>query len=322
VRSSSTPNAAPAADPAAERILTRRRILTGGAITAGTAVLSACAMGEPDPSDAVGAGVIPVARVARVPVTDPGAEAWLHSYEVTVEMDAQLIALPNRAEPFRPEIRVRAIHDGTRIGFRIRWEDDQVTDNTVFCDGFRDACAVLLAPGTGDEGLRVMGNADTAATLLHWKADWQYDLYEGVRSLQGTFPNVSVDTYPPLGPNDGEITPADYLEADAAQWLPGMAVGNALSQPTRTTCVEKVTANGFGTVTHAPTQNASGFGEHKDGSWRVVLTKPLEAVDEEETGLQPGLTYTCAFALWSGADGDAGGRKTPSKTAYRLELAG
>lgn len=321
MRSRPTTSVASTSGNPTSSVLSRRRLLTGGAVTAGSAVLTACAIGDPDPNDAVGAGVIPVARVASVPIDDPDSDAWLHAFEVSVEMDAQLIALPNRAEPFRPEILVRAIHDGTTIGFRLRWQDDDVSDNTVPCDGFRDACAVLLAPGEGDDALRVMGTADTAATLLHWKADWQHDMEQGVRSLRETFPNVAVDTYPPLDSATIEVTPAHYEEAGATQWLPGMAVGNPLSAPSRTTCVEKLTARGFGTVTHASTQNATGRGVHRDGSWRVILAKPMAATDDDEIGLEPGRTSTCAFALWSGRDGDAGGRKTPSKTAYRLELA-
>lgn len=306
-----------------EGVLSRRRLLTGGAAAAGTAVLAACAMGDPDPNDAVAAGVIPVARVRSVPIDDPDSEEWKRAYEVAVELDAQLIALPFRPEPAQPEILVSAVHDGETIGFRLRWYDENVSDNTVYCDGFRDACAVLLAPGAGDEALRVMGSADQAATLLHWKADWQYDVDEGVRSLKDAFPNVSVDTYPPLGPaGDRDITPATYVEAEATEWLPGFAVGNAISAISRTTPVEKLSGNGYGTSNHAPTQNASGRGERGDDSWRVVLAKPMAAADDWEFDLTPGQIFTCAFALWSGGDGDAGGRKSPSKTAYRLELAG
>jgi hypothetical protein len=301
-------------------VLTRRRLLTGGAVATGAAALTACGITDPDPNDAVAPGVVPAWRVERVPLDDPGSEEWKRAAEVDVELDAQLIALPNRPEPVVPRITVRAIHDGTTIGFRVEWGDDQEDDNTVRVDGFRDACAVLLAPGAGDEGLRVMGSAEQPATLLQWKADWELDRQDGIQLLHDSFPNAAVDTYPPLGASTGEITPVDYVEKGATEWLPGLHVGNPLSAETRSTSVEKLTARSFGNVTSAPTQNASGRGERRKGGWTVVLGKPLEAADPDEVSLVAAQSYTCAFAIWSGGDGDAGGRKSPSKTAYRLEL--
>ena len=38
----------------------------------------------------------------------------------------------------------------------------------------------------------------TAATLLHWKADWQRDIDQGRSDLDDAYPNRSVDVYPPL----------------------------------------------------------------------------------------------------------------------------
>ncbi len=219
-------------DPSASShpVLTRRRLLGGTAVAGGAAVIGAC---TPDPSDSVAPKTVPVARVDKVPVDDPEAEAWEYGSEVEVVMDAQKIALPHRQAPYRESIKVRAIHDGTMIGFKLSWEDGEPDADTVTVDGFRDACAVLFAPGEGDDGLRVMGSADKPAILVHWKADWQHDMDEGIRTIRDMFPNATVDTYPPLGGTtmSTEVTPATYVEAGATQWLPGMHVGNALGLP-------------------------------------------------------------------------------------------
>ena len=298
-------------------LLTRRRLLSGAAVGAGAVAVGACG---PDAYDWTAPGKVVVTRVGRVP-DGPDGDEWDESPFAEVEMDAQIMVLPYRTEPLTRAIQVRAIHDGETIGLRLDWDDDVTHSDTIPCDGFRDACAVLLAPGEGDETVRVMGSTTQAATLLHWKADWQRDMEEGgVRGVRDAFPNMSVDVYPPLMVAPGEVTPAAYQESGATMWLPGMHVGNPMSAPTRETCVEKILAQGPGSVTTTTTQNARGWGERRDSGWRVALLRPLEAVDEGEVDLVPGQVHTCAFAIWSGGEGDSGGRKTPSKLALRLEM--
>ncbi len=298
--------------------LTRRRLISGGAVVAGTAALAGCA---PDHPDGVPSGDVLAVRVVHVPADDPDSDEWRRTPPKTVELAEQQIALPHKRRPSVESIEVRAIHDGERIGFRIDWHDPDIHDLTVRVDDFRDACAVLLAPGSGDAGARTMGTPDAAATLLHWKADWQRDLDAGRSGLDAVYPNRSVDVYPPfIDTAPGDVSIADYAAAGASEWLPGTHVDNPLSVVTRTTAVEKIVANGFGTSTTTSTQNASGRGiRHGDG-WRVTVTKPLEADDDGEIALTPGGAATCAFAIWSGAEGDAGSRKSPSATVYRLVL--
>ncbi len=298
--------------------VSRRRLITGTAAATGAAALAGCA---PDYRDDLGPGDIIAVRVGRVPVDDPDSGTWGGAPEKTVELAPQQIALPHRETPVVPAIRVRALHDGRVIGFRMEWDDPDVDDMTVRVDDFRDACAVLLAPGAGDETVRTMGTALTAATLLHWKADWQRDLDHGRAGLATAYPNRSVDVYPPLiDEPPGEVAMADYEDAGAGEWLPGTHVDNPMSLATRATPVEKIVANGFSTSTTTPTQDATGRGVRHGDGWRVVIAKPLTARDDGETDLRNGSDATCAFAIWSGADGDAGGRKSPSATVYRLVM--
>lgn len=308
------------ADTSTQTGLSRRRLLAGGLAGAGAVALAGC-ITDPDPPDAIPADEVWVAHVGRVPADDPGSGEWKRTVPTAVVMEAQTIALPHRAAPVVPEISVRAVHDGASIAFRLDWEDPEVDDLTVPVDGFRDACAVLLGPGAGDQAIRVMGTAETPVVLLHWKADWQRDMDHGVQGEAEVYPNRSVDVYPPLlleVPRD--VTADDYRAADATQWLPGLHVGNVLSADTRTTCVEKLLASGFGTSTTAVTQDAGGRGDRSEHGWHVVLSKPLRGTEANEPALEPGRSYTCAFALWSGRSRDAGGRKTPSMSALRLTL--
>ena len=319
-------------DDAAPEVPTssRRDVLIGGAagvgiVTAG-GLLAGCA--TDDPVEATGASTDVLAfRVSEVPVDDPYSSRWERSTSsdwavASVGLEGQSTVRPTRAEPSVPTISVSALHDGSHIGFRLSWVDEQVDDLTIKTDAFRDACAVLLAGDVTDQAVRFMGTGDGPATILHWKADWQRDVDHGFQGLSVAFPNGTFDYYPPLETIDGDApTVVEYTAADAEQWLPGMAVDNPISQPTKISPVEKALARGVGTLETLPTQNAIGRGVFADGLWSVVIAKPLAAADDLEMALSPGGQYAMATAVWSGRDRDAGGHKSPSRSLLRLRLA-
>lgn len=296
--------------------ISRRSILKGAAATAGVTALAACA---PDSFDGSG---IQAQRVGRVPDADPNHHTWGVAPATTIALGPQDLVLPQKLAPTITEVRVRAVHDGSRIGFLLEWEDADVNDLTVRVDDFRDACAVLLAPGEADAALRTMGATSTPATLLHWKADWQRDVDFGRQGVEAVYPNRSIDVYTPLwnvAPLDVEIS--SYVDAGATEWLPGLHVENPMSAAEHTTPVEKAIAYGFSTTFTAPTQDTRGRGVRTDKGWRVAISKPLGSADVGELALHPGSTSTCAFAVWSGAFHDAGSRKAPSITVHALNLA-
>lgn len=296
--------------------LSRRRVLTGAAAVAGAGAvaMSGCA---PDGYD--GAGMRAV-RVRRIP-TDPDDVLWRNASETIVALGPQDIALPMKQQPTVTEISVKSLHDGERIAFLLQWTDPDTSDLTVRVDDFRDACAVMFLPGGSDEALRPMGSTTTAATLLHWKADWQRDVDQGRQDVATVYPNRTIDVYPPLwnvAPKDVDMT--SYEAAGATEWLPGMHVGNPISAPLRERPVEKAIAYGFSTTTTAEHQDADGRGARHGNGWQVIVTKPLAASDEGETTLRPGDTVSCAFAVWSGSEHDAGSRKAPSRTLHTLSI--
>ena len=301
---------------ATDQRISRRNVLKGAAVGIGATALTRCA---PDPYDGPG---LHVARVHRVPTDDIDHHAWRSSPEKLIELGPQDMALPQQLAPSITAVRVRAIHDGTRIGFHLEWDDIDVNDLTIRVDDYRDACAVLLAPGTAVEALRPMGSAATPATLLHWKADWQRDVDQGRQGLDAVYPNRSIDTYPIVYTTPpAEVDIATYQAADATEWLPGVHVGNPISAPTRTSPVEKAIAFGFSTTTTADTQDATGRGTRTPTGWRVIITKPLDASDAGECAVPIGAISTVAFAVWSGAAHDAGSRKCPARTVHALNVA-
>jgi len=295
--------------------LSRRSLLKGAAVGAGAAALASCA---PDYYDGPGVRAV---RVEHVPTNDPDAVEWASAMPSRIPMGPQDLVLPMKLTATVTELRVSTLHDGETIAFRLEWDDPNVNDLTVRVDDFRDACAVMLLPGAPDEGLRTMGSATVAATMLQWKADWQRDIDHGRQGLDAVYPNRSVDVYPIVYEVPAEdVDISSYEDADATEWLPGVDVGNPTSAARRASPVEKVIANGFSTTTTAATQDALGHGERTDTGWRVVLTKPLGATDDGELATPPGSTCSCAFAVWSGSDNDAGSRKQPSTTVHELHL--
>lgn len=297
------------------RGLTRRRVLQGAVIGGGAAALFACG---PDVYD--GPGIF-AGRVPKVPV-DLDHAAWAMGLHSRIDLGPQDLVLPQKLITSVTSVRVTALHDGTRIGFLLEWDDPDVNDMTVRVDDFRDACAVMLVAGPEDDALRTMGSAVRPSTLLHWKADWQRDVDDGRQGLDAVYPNRSIDVYPIVY----DVPPADvtiesYEAVGATQWLPGVDVGNPMSAATRLTPVEKAIAYGFSTTETASIQDVTGRGERTDNGWRVVISKPLASTDRGEISVSPGTTCTCAFAVWSGSDQDGGSRKQPSTTVHTLHVA-
>ncbi|HXG41462.1 MAG TPA: ethylbenzene dehydrogenase-related protein [Dehalococcoidia bacterium] len=243
-----------------------------------------------------------------LPVEDPYAVAWLRIGEQRLAMQVQNVVVPFKTGAALPTVSVRSLHNGREIAFRLEWEDPHLDDLTVRTDQFRDACGVLLGSPTA---VWTMGSPDDPVTILHWKADWQRDLEQGYQDLEAAFPNAAFDFYPPLV-GVARPSPEDY-PPEARHRLPGLAVGNPLSQPRRPSAVEKLQAMGPGTILTLPTQDARGRGVWRDGRWAVVLTKRLEPSDQGELRLEPGGSYAVAFAVWLGSAGDRGARKSISQ---------
>jgi len=296
--------------------LTRRRVLQGAVLGAGSAALFACG---PDVYD--GPGIF-AGRVKDLPLDDLDAATWKMGLHSRIDLGPQDLVLPQKLVATVTSIRVTALHDGTTIGFLLEWDDPDINDLTVRVDDFRDACAVMLVAGAEDPALRTMGSAVQPATLLHWKADWQRDVDQGRQGLDAAFPNRSIDVYPIVyDVPAADVTIESYEAADATQWLPGVDVGNPLSAATRSSPVEKAIAYGFSTTTTASTQDVIGRGERTSNGWRVMISKPLSSTDRGEVSMVPASTCTCAFAVWSGSDRDGGSRKQPSATVHTLHVA-
>jgi hypothetical protein len=215
-------------------------------------------------------------------------------------------------------VNVRAVYDGEWIGFRLEWGDDSVDESAVKVDEFRDACAVMLLNYPASGLAWRMGSSGEAATIVQWRAEWQYDVEKGFMDLEDKFPNISIDAYQFVGVEgveDGKPRSSAEIAERGALWFVGFSSGNIYSEFVRDRPVEKLLGLGPGTITSLPTQDAEGWGVWKNGKWRVVVAKKLGASDKDkgEIDIMEGNVYSVAFAIWNGAVSDRGSRKSISR---------
>lgn len=266
---------------------------------------------------AAGAGAIwwarkprggPAALKARqvqgeVPVNDPDNSAWKSAPSVTVPVVPQQMFYPKLKNATIQNVTVRALFNGSQLGLQAEWQD-RGKDELESIVGFRDALAVMLPlQTTGELPPIFMGSADRPVYVLHWKASWQLDLEKGFQGVEASYPNWFNDVYP----DHPTLMSLGMTDAVARQFYPGLALGNPLSVQQRTTAVEELTAEGFGTLTSLPQQRAGGRGVFAGGRWKVSVGVPAEGPDVP--ALKPGQTVPVAFAIWDGGQRQVGGRK-------------
>jgi hypothetical protein len=283
----------------------------GGALAASAAVVVGCDDEEQAPPADWNGQVISRFVNADLP-DDPGAALWDRGRQVVVPLTPQTSAIPFKPQPSVPSILVRSIYNQTKVGFLLEWADARLDDRVVKTNEFRDGCGVSIGPVKAPATFLTMGTADVPASILYWRADWQKDIDEGFQDLEAAFPNAAFDFYPPLVDAPHPLPINDSYAQEGRQWLVGWSAGNPLSQPTKTSAVEKLLGRGPGTLAHLPTQDATGAGVWKDGRWKVMLIRNLAAADDGETALGAGGEYALLFTVWSGSDHDRGSRKSPS----------
>jgi hypothetical protein len=272
-----------------------------GAIAAGSLLGGAGALAvglgikAPERARAGAALRVPYRR-GRIP-EDVRADAWVDAPPILVALQPQQAVPPVLAQGDIDELKVRALHNGKELAFRLEWRDARL-DETERIGRFRDAVAVQLpAADPATPPSVMMGSAGKPVHVLQWRASWQRDLGDRF-GVEDAYPNIIRD-----------VSPDDLLGAEAAApYTAARAAGNLLAAAERTTSVEELVAEGFGTLTPLARQRAWGAGAHDDGRWRVTIALPL-ARDEGGSAIEPGSTWPAAFAVWLGGRGNRGGRK-------------
>lgn len=241
-----------------------------------------------------------------LPATDPFAAAWDRAREVKVELLPQDVAAPRLVGTEKGELLLRGLTDGTRVAFRLVWEDDTVED---LLDSHRssDAVAIQLpaAPLTPVPPNAMMGEEGKPVALVLWRAYRQRRHAGETVGVDALYPARTSDHYPPEAAKD----PADRAVLERL-YHPPVAVGNPVSVAAASP-VEDLTAEGFGTLTSARPRS-DGHGEHREGRWHVVISRPLDTEPNAPTGLRPGVSTHIAVAVWDGGKNQRGSRKMRS----------
>jgi mono/diheme cytochrome c family protein len=220
---------------------------------------------------------------------------------------------PATVVPLRPlwardswvdSVKVQTAIGPKMIAFRFEWRDTGGNDEVIGPRDFRDGVAMQYIPqGEPSDYVGIpfigMGDDKDAVAIWHWKADWQTDIKGGFRDVVQKY-GVTMD--PMSQPID--------LTSDKI-YLPGLAAANPLSTRQRSTPVEALVAQGFGTLTSLPVadQTVEGHGVWRNGVWVVVMRQALDSAP----ALRQKKTLPVAIAAWDGSAGDRNGQKSVSQ---------
>lgn len=242
-----------------------------------------------------------------LPAEDPAAAVWQTAPEHPAALMVQDVTEPRLSKPGVGRVKVRALHDGTTVVFRLQWDDatrDVIPESGVSSDAV--ALQFSVVPGA-DVPNAAMGEAGKPVEICYWKAVWQDDAERepsGVDRVAALYPRMAVDTYP-------------YQQSDAAKdemtrrYAPAMAAGNPITARPQAGAVQQMLAEGFGTSSVPPVQHAKGKGAWSQDAWVVTIARPLKEGDGR-SNLEVGKKTYLAFAVWDGAERHTGGRKMRS----------
>ena len=255
--------------------------------------------------------------------SSPSDEAWKDVPRAEVPLTPQMAIKPALLAATVSSVAVRSVNDGAKVAFLLEWTDSTRDVSASRQDMFRDAAAIQFPVGTDIPAI-CMGVRGQMVNIWHWKADWQEDIEKGYRDVVDTYPNFYKDTYP--GVNSLKDTPpfrfpADFDNPEARPFVIGWQAGNPMSEPFRTSPVEDLNAVGYSTITHTARQHVDGEGTWDQGVWRVMFVRALQVEDGEAASIASGKAMPLAFAIWNGANQEAGARKQTS-TYLTVQVAG
>jgi DMSO reductase family type II enzyme heme b subunit len=233
----------------------------------------------------------------------PSDAAWDSTPEYSAKLIPQDLVEPRLAQGSTPEVRVQAMTNGAEIAFRLRWVD-AVQSDAAGPGKFVDACAVQVPTRlTSNPPAPQMGEAGNSVQIAYWRADWQAWVNGRADTIKSIYPNAEITHYPfqasPLGTGSPE------QQEMARRYAPADAVGNRRQGP-RQSAVESLLAEGPGTLAPNPSLAVKGSGVRTQDGWAVMIVRPLPE------GLAPNARTSVAFAVWQGANKEAGARKMRS----------
>ncbi len=251
-----------------------------------------------------------VRRDQTLPLLDPDAPEWKDIPALEVVLVQQGGIPPALRDVSVPSVTVQAVHDGSRIVFRMEWVDD-TRDVQVRPDAFTDAAAIQFPVGEAIPSI-CMGAPGQLSNIWHWKANLQEDLDQGYQDLTALYPGFFKDYYPFVTGEPPYDFPDDFTSEEARAYSPSWAAENPIVRPDRTTPIENLIAFGFGTLTGNPVVEIQGAGRWQDGRWRVVFSRAMAADQIETVSFANRDQIAVAFAVWNGSNQEVAARKQHS----------
>lgn len=241
-----------------------------------------------------------VAVAAPKPPTTPADAAWNNAPEHPAKLLLQDLVEPRLMKASTAEVRVRSLHNGSEIAFRLEWNDASQNDLPGPAK-FLDGCAVQI-PQTIEVNPPdpQMGSTGHPVQITFWRADWQASVNGRKDDIHSLYPNASIDHYPYQAKS---LEPGSPAQKEMMQrYAPAQAAGNRRVGP-RESPVEEMIADGPGTLSPNKDGYARGNGVRTKTGWSVVLLRKFPA------GLAPKTRTNVAFAIWEGSAQEVGSRK-------------
>nr|WP_237561331.1 ethylbenzene dehydrogenase-related protein [Halostella pelagica] len=229
----------------------------------------------------VTAGTQPVESVEQVPAA-PDAAKWEDAPTRDVSLSQQQMALPYGGGSV-DEMTVQTVTNDTHVAFRLEWEDPTSDMNISEPGAYSDGVAVMMRGGSKPP--ITMGANGDPVNIWYWRAAWQNSGDEG-----------GGDMYSYPHPDD--------------ETRPGTAAGNPMSQSDYEQNAQNYYAKGYGSLTHAPTQDVSANAERTDDGWEVVFVRERGADGEFDAAFEESDQMYLAFAVWNGSADEVNGQKS------------
>jgi complex iron-sulfur molybdoenzyme family reductase subunit gamma len=270
----------------------RRRIALGAAVFVALGGAALLQLFDANPAVSQTAQLL-VYNTDTDPGLDPNAKDWGRVSALSVPLTAQAATYATGGGSV-PAVSARALQWGDTLYVRLEWADTTKDESTTRVQDFADGAAIEFPSRSAATVPSVcMGQADAGVNIWQWRADFQ----AGGPELDRVYKNASVDAYP---------------SKDEALWYPARALGNPVAT-TGDGGAAALVARAFGGLEKASTQDVKARGEHANGKWAVVFSRPFANADPEQASFAKGATTDMAFAVWNGSEGDRNGRKSVSQ---------
>ena len=228
----------------------------------------------------------------------------------------QPMVVPRPKVTLTSVVRVQALHDGTWLQLRLQWKD-KGRDEAGRLGQFSDAAAIQFPVRGGEVPPPVMmGAKGDPVHIFHWRAQYQRDKEKGKPTMRDLYPNMTVDQYPLEFADQGSLASASIQAKE--QYSPGVAVGNPQSYSK--TGVDEIVAEGFSTSSVQEGHGSVAEGVWANDEWVLVVARRLAI--EGGSSLTPGKRSFAGFAIWQGAEGEVGSRKSVTMAWTPLSLEG